>query len=67
MASRKAVTLPRPVTLTFDDMALLCHDDGPPHTVKRHVAKILAKLHQRSRGEAVLHAVRVGVLASQAS
>ncbi len=48
-------------------MALMCHDDGAPHTVKRHVANILAKLHQRSRGEAVLHAVRVGVLASQAS
>jgi DNA-binding NarL/FixJ family response regulator len=38
-----------------------------PHTVKRHVANILAKLHQRSRGEAVLHAMRVGVIASQAS
>jgi DNA-binding NarL/FixJ family response regulator len=33
------------------------------HTVKRHVANILAKLHQRSRFEAVSHAIRSGVLA----
>ena len=32
------------------------------HTVKRHVANILAKLHQRSRMDAVLHAIRTGVL-----
>ena len=29
-----------------------------PHTVKRHVANILAKLHQRTRHEAVLYAQR---------
>jgi two-component system NarL family response regulator len=34
------------------------------HTVKRHVANILAKLHQRSRLDAVMHAIREGVLAS---
>ena len=38
-----------------------------PHTVKRHVANILGKLNQRSRGEAVLHAMRAGVLAAHAS
>jgi DNA-binding NarL/FixJ family response regulator len=32
------------------------------HTVKRHVANILAKLHQRSRLDAVMHAIREGVL-----
>jgi DNA-binding NarL/FixJ family response regulator len=32
------------------------------HTVKRHVANILATLHQRSRMDAVLHAIRTGVL-----
>jgi DNA-binding NarL/FixJ family response regulator len=32
------------------------------HTVKRHVANILAKLHQRSRLDAVLYALRSGVL-----
>lgn len=34
------------------------------HTVKRHVANILAKLHQRSRLDAVMQAIREGVLAS---
>jgi DNA-binding NarL/FixJ family response regulator len=34
------------------------------HTVKRHVANILAKLHQRSRLDAVMHAIRDGVLAA---
>jgi DNA-binding NarL/FixJ family response regulator len=29
-----------------------------PHTVKRHVANILAKLHQRSRADAVAYAAR---------
>ena len=38
-----------------------------PHTVKRHVANILGKLKERSRGEAVLHALRAGVLTAQAS
>jgi DNA-binding NarL/FixJ family response regulator len=33
-----------------------------PHTVKRHVANILAKLHQRSRVEAVLYAQRRDLL-----
>jgi two-component system NarL family response regulator len=33
------------------------------HTVKRHVANILAKLHERSRLDAVMHAIRAGVLA----
>ncbi len=33
-----------------------------PHTVKRHVANILAKLHQRSRLEAVLYAQRRDLL-----
>jgi len=33
-----------------------------PHTVKRHVANILAKLHQRSRLEAVLYARRRDLL-----
>lgn len=33
-----------------------------PHTVKRHVANILAKLHQRSRLEAVLFAQRRDLL-----
>lgn len=37
------------------------------HTVKRHVANILAKLHQRSRLDAVMHARRTGVLTSEAS
>lgn len=32
------------------------------HTVKRHVANILSKLHQRSREDAVAHAVREGYL-----
>jgi DNA-binding NarL/FixJ family response regulator len=32
------------------------------HTVKRHVANILAKLHQRSRLDAVMYALRSGVL-----
>lgn len=32
------------------------------HTVKRHVANILSKLHQRSREDAVAHAVRQGYL-----
>jgi DNA-binding NarL/FixJ family response regulator len=32
------------------------------HTVKRHVANILSKLHQRSREDAVTHAVREGFL-----
>ncbi len=32
------------------------------HTVKRHVANILAKLHERTRGDAVLHATLDGVL-----
>lgn len=36
------------------------------HTVKRHVANILAKLHQRSRLDAVMYAIRSGVLASDA-
>jgi DNA-binding NarL/FixJ family response regulator len=34
------------------------------HTVKRHVANILAKLHERTRADAVDHAVRVGLLPS---
>jgi DNA-binding NarL/FixJ family response regulator len=38
-----------------------------PHTVKRHVANILAKLQQRSRLEAVMHAIRSGVLVADAS
>ncbi len=33
------------------------------HTVKRHVANILAKLHERTRLDAVMHAIRAGVLA----
>jgi two-component system NarL family response regulator len=33
-----------------------------PHTVKRHVANILAKLHQRTRLEAVLYAQRRNLL-----
>jgi DNA-binding NarL/FixJ family response regulator len=37
------------------------------HTVKRHVANILAKLHQRSRLDAVMYAIRSGVLASDVS
>ena len=37
------------------------------HTVKRHVANILAKLHQRSRLDAVMYAIRSGVLAADAS
>ena len=32
------------------------------HTVKRHVANIMAKLHQRSRLEAVMYAMRTGLL-----
>lgn len=32
------------------------------HTVKRHVANILAKLHQRSRRDAVAAAVKEGIL-----
>lgn len=32
------------------------------HTVKRHVANILAKLHQQSRADAVRHAVQNGYL-----
>lgn len=32
------------------------------HTVKRHVANILAKLHERTRADAVLHAMQAGVL-----
>jgi DNA-binding NarL/FixJ family response regulator len=35
------------------------------HTVKRHVANILAKLHQRTRLDAVMFAIRSGVLASE--
>jgi len=34
------------------------------HTVKRHVANILAKLHERTRADAVRHAVRIGLLPS---
>jgi len=34
------------------------------HTVKRHVANILAKLHQGSRAEAVMQAVRSGYLSA---
>lgn len=37
------------------------------HTIKRHVANILAKLHERSRADAVMHAIQEGVLASDAS
>jgi DNA-binding NarL/FixJ family response regulator len=37
------------------------------HTVKRHVANILAKLHQRSRLDAVMYAIRSGVLAADVS
>ncbi len=37
------------------------------HTVKRHVANILAKLHQRTRLDAVMYAIRSGVLASDLS
>lgn len=37
------------------------------HTVKRHVANIMAKLHQRSRLDAVMHAIRSGVLAPEPS
>jgi len=33
------------------------------HTVKRHVANIMAKLHERTRADAVRHAVRNGYLA----
>ncbi len=33
-----------------------------PHTVKRHLANILAKLHQRTRLDAVLYAQRRGLL-----
>ncbi len=32
------------------------------HTVKRHVANIMAKLHQRTRLEAVMYAMRTGLL-----
>ena len=32
------------------------------HTVKRHVANILAKLHERTREDAVIHAKQAGVL-----
>ncbi|HEX3393680.1 MAG TPA: response regulator transcription factor [Acidimicrobiales bacterium] len=39
-----------------DDLAL------SPHTVKRHIANILARLHQHSRVEAVLAAQRSGLL-----
>ncbi len=34
------------------------------HTVKRHVANILAKLHERTRADAVMHAMQQGVLPS---
>jgi DNA-binding NarL/FixJ family response regulator len=33
------------------------------HTVKRHVANILAKLHERTRTDAVMRAMQQGVLA----
>ena len=36
------------------------------HTVKRHMANILAKLHQRSRADAVAFAVRSGYLQTEA-
>jgi DNA-binding NarL/FixJ family response regulator len=36
------------------------------HTVKRHVANILAKLHQRSRLDAVTLAIRNGVIPADA-
>jgi two-component system NarL family response regulator len=32
------------------------------HTVKRHVANILAKLHERTRADAVMHAMQQGFL-----
>jgi DNA-binding NarL/FixJ family response regulator len=37
------------------------------HTVKRHVANILAKLHERTRGDAVMHATLDGVLTVETS
>ncbi|MEA2685779.1 MAG: hypothetical protein QOE93_974 [Actinomycetota bacterium] len=37
------------------------------HTVKRHLANILAKLHQRTRADAVEYAVRHGYLAGDGS
>jgi DNA-binding NarL/FixJ family response regulator len=36
------------------------------HTIKRHVANILAKLHERTRADAVMHAIQEGVLTSDA-
>jgi two-component system NarL family response regulator len=36
------------------------------HTVKRHVANILAKLHERTRADAVIHAMQQGVLKADA-
>ncbi len=37
------------------------------HSVKRHVATFLAELHRRSRFDAVMHAIRDGVLAADAA
>lgn len=37
------------------------------HTVKRHVANIMAKLHQRNRLEAVMYAMRTGLLEPMAN
>jgi DNA-binding NarL/FixJ family response regulator len=37
------------------------------HTVKRHVANILAKLHERTRGDAVMHATQDGMLTAETS
>jgi DNA-binding NarL/FixJ family response regulator len=49
---------------TNDDIAShLCLSS---HTVKRHVANILAKLHERTRADAVIHAMQQGVLRVEA-
>lgn len=57
----KLVSLGHPNHQIADELCL------SSHTVKRHVANILAKLHQRSRMDAVLHAIRTGVLTAEAS
>lgn len=52
----------RLVSLGYENQEIAQELHLSSHTVKRHVANILAKLHQRSRMDAVLHAIRTGVL-----
>lgn len=60
--SRREIEVLRLVSRGLTNQEIAAELSLSEHTVKRHVANILAKLHQRSRLDAVTVAVREGIL-----